>query len=130
MQKLTGMAATLNRFISRLADRCRLFFLLINKWKNFEWTDECARAFQQLKDYLARSPIMFSPELDEVLFSYIAVAPYAVSLVLIRVDNGIQRPVYYVSKSLHETEVRYLPLEKATSLLPSTYSFRSYTAPA
>ena len=113
VQKLTGMAATLNRFISRLADRCRLFFLLINKWKNFKWTEECARAFQQLKDYLARSPIMFSPEPDEVLFSYIVVAPYAVSLVLIRVDNGIQRPVYYVSKSLHETEVCYLPLEKA-----------------
>ena len=40
-------------------------------------------------------------------------APYAVSLVLIRVDCGLQRLVYYVSKSLHETEVRYLPLEKA-----------------
>ena len=32
---------------------------------------------------------------------------------LIRVDSGIQRPVYYVSKSLNEAEVRYLPLEKA-----------------
>ena len=31
----------------------------------------------------------------------------------IRVDSGIQRPVYYVSKSLNEAEVRYLPLEKA-----------------
>ena len=56
---------------------------------------------------------MSSPELDEVLFAYITVAPYAVSLVLIQVDSGIQRPVYYVSKSLHEVEVRYLPLEKA-----------------
>ena len=56
---------------------------------------------------------MSSPEPDEVLFAYIAVAPYAVSLVLIRVDCGVQWPVYYVSKSLHETEVRYLPLEKA-----------------
>ena len=113
VQKLTGMAAALNRFISLSADRCRLFFLLINKWKNFEWTKECARAFQQLKDYLARSPIMSSLEFDEVLFAYITVAPYAVSLVLIRVDNGIQRPVYYVSKSLHKAEVRYLLLEKA-----------------
>ena len=112
VQKLTGMTAALNRFISRSADRCRPFFLLINKWKNFEWT-ECARAFQQLKDYLARPPIMSSLEPDEVLFAYIAVAPYAVSLVLIRVENGIQRLVYYVSKSLHEAEVRYLPLEKA-----------------
>ena len=113
VQKLTGMAAVLNRFISRSVDRCRLFFLLINKWKGFEWNEECATTFQQLKDYLARLPIMSSPKPDEVLFAYIAVAPYAVSLVLIEVDCGVQRPVYYVSKSLHEAEVRYLPLEKA-----------------
>ena len=58
---------------------------------------------------------MSGPELDELLFAYIAVAPYAVSLVLIRVDCGVQWPVYYVSKSLHEAEMRYLPLEKAIS---------------
>ena len=107
------MAAALNRFISRSADRCKPFFLLINKWKGFKWTEECATAFQQLKDCLARLPIMSSPEPNEVLFAYIAVGPYAISLVLIRVDCGIQRPVYYVSKSLHEAEVHYLPLEKA-----------------
>ena len=56
---------------------------------------------------------MSRPEVEEVLFAYIAVASHAVSLVLIRVDSGVQRPVYYVSKSLHEAEVRYLPLEKA-----------------
>ena len=113
MQKLIRMATALNRFISRSANRCKPFFLLINKWKGFEWTEECATAFQQLKNYLAWPPIMSSPEPDEVLFAYIIVAPYAVSLVLIRVDYGVQRPVYYMSKSLHETEVRYLPLEKA-----------------
>ena len=51
--------------------------------------------------------------MDEVLFAYIVVAPHTVSLVLIRVDSGVQRLVYYVSKSLHEAEIRYLPLEKA-----------------
>ena len=56
---------------------------------------------------------MSKPEVDEVLFAYIAVASHAVSLMLIRVDGGVQRPVYYVSKSLHEAEVHYLPLEKA-----------------
>ena len=58
---------------------------------------------------------MSSPAADEVLYAYIAVAPHAVSLVLIREDNGLQRSVYYVSKSLHEAEIRYSPLEKATS---------------
>ena len=56
---------------------------------------------------------MSSPKADEVLYAYIVVAPYAVSLVLIRDDNGLQKPVYYVSKSLHEAKVKYLPLEKA-----------------
>lgn len=113
VQKLTGMTVALNRFIFRSADRCRPFFSLLNKWKGFEWTEECDVAFQQLKDYLARPPILSSLEPDKVLFAYIAVAPCAVSLVLIRADCGVQRPVYYVSKSLHEAEICYLPLEKA-----------------
>ena len=70
---------------------------------------------------------MSSPEADEVLFAYIAVAPHVVSLVLIREDNGIQRPVYYVSKSLHEVEIRYLPLEKAVlSILQATRKLPHY----
>ena len=70
-------------------------------------------AFQQLKEYLSWPLIMSSPMADEVLYAYITVAPHAVSLVLIRDDNGLQRPVYYVSKSLHKAEVKYLSLEKA-----------------
>ena len=52
VQKLTGMTAALNRFISQSANKCKPFFLLINKWKGFEWTGECAPVFQQLKEIL------------------------------------------------------------------------------
>ena len=44
-------------------------------------------------------------EEDEVLFAYIAIASHVVSLVLVQDENGVQRPVYYVSKSLHEVKV-------------------------
>ena len=75
---------------------------------------------------------MSMPEVDEVLFAYIDVASHTMSLVLIRVDNGVQRLVYYVSKSLHEAEVRYLPLEKAILVVVHAthkfpYYFQSYT---
>ena len=83
VQRLIGMVVALNHFISRSADRCRPFFLLMNKLKDFEWTEECALTFQQRKEYLSRPLIMSSPEVDEVLFAYIAMAPYVVSLVLI-----------------------------------------------
>ena len=71
-------------------------------------------------------------EVDEVLFAYIAVASHAVSLVLVWVDSGVQRPVYYVSKSLHKAKVRYLPLEKAILAVVHTthklpHYFQSHT---
>ena len=91
VQKLTGMTAALNQFISRSAERCHPFFLLLHKWKGFEWTEECAIAFQQLKEYLSKPPIMSSPEVDEVLFAYLAVAPHTVSFVLIREDRGVAK---------------------------------------
>ena len=126
------MMAALNWFISRSVERCRPFFLLLHKWKEFEWSEECVMTFQELKRYLSHPPIMSSLVVDEVFFAYLAVALYAISLVLILVDNGIQRLVYYVSKSLNETKVCYLPLEKgdigrgpcykkASPLLPSAY---------
>ena len=51
--------------------------------------------------------------MDEVLFAYITMASYVVSLVLVQVDSGVQRPIYYVKKSPHEANIRYLPREKA-----------------
>ena len=56
---------------------------------------------------------MSRPEVDEILFAYIAMASHVVSLALVRVDTGVYRPVYYVSKSIHEAEVYHLSLEKA-----------------
>ena len=107
------MNVALNQFISQSTDRCRPFFQMLNKWKGFEWIEECILAFQQLKEYLSRLAILSRPKMNEVLFAYIAVASHAISLVLVWVDNGVQRPVYYVSKSLQEGKVRYLPLEMA-----------------
>ena len=57
---------------------------------------------------------------------------YVVSLVLVQVDGGVQRPVYYVSKSLYEVEVRYLPLENAIlavvhAIHKLPHYFQSYT---
>ena len=89
-------------------------------------------AFQQLKEYLSRLLVMFRPEVDEVLFAYIAMASHVVSLLLIQIDDGVQRPVYYINKSLHEAKVRYLPLEKAIltvihAICKLPYYFQSHT---
>ena len=58
-----------------------------------------------------QAPVLTAPKPGEDLFMYLSVSEYAVSEVLLR-DQGVQQPVYYISKTLVDAEMRYLPLEK------------------
>ena len=88
VQVLTSMLAALNRFVSKFADRCHPFYQLLKKWKGFQWTEECEEAFQDLKKYLVRIPILLAPEPTEDLFIYLSVSEHVVSAVLLR-DQGV-----------------------------------------
>ena len=77
---LTGMLATLNRFISKFVDRCHPFYQLLKKWKGFQWNEKCERAFQDLKDYLVWP--------GEDLFMYLSVSEHAVSVIRLK-DQGV-----------------------------------------
>ena len=68
-------------------------------------------AFQNLKEYLVRAPMLTAPKLGEDLFMYLSVSEHAISVMLLR-DQGVQQLVYYVNKTLVDTETRYLSLEK------------------
>ena len=46
VQKLTRMAAALNKFISKSSDKCRSFFKLLRKNTKFSWNEECEIALQ------------------------------------------------------------------------------------
>ena len=94
------MMAALNRFISRSVEQCRPFFQLLHKWQDFMWSEECDRAFAELKAYLAHPPTLSRQEKKEVLYAYMAVASHAMSLVLVCIDEGVQKPIYYFNKSL------------------------------
>ena len=89
-------------------------------------------AFEDLKQYLSNPPLLSKPDKEEVLYAYHAITDYVVSFVLVRKEDGIQRPVYYVSKSLQEVETRYLPLEKAVlaivhAIRKLPYYFQAHT---
>jgi hypothetical protein len=63
----------------------------------------------------------------EVLYLYLAVSPTAISAALIQEDEGIQKPVYFVSKALHRAEERYPQIEKlAFALIMASRKLRPY----
>lgn len=80
VQRLTGMAAALNRFISKSSDACRPFFQSIKTSNRaFLWTAECDAALAELKSYMSRAPMLVMPREDEDLFLYLAVSDHTVS---------------------------------------------------
>ncbi|KAK0580513.1 hypothetical protein LWI29_002813 [Acer saccharum] len=106
VQRLTGCLASLNRFIAKSTDKCAPFFRAIKKGKWLEWSKECETAFQKLKEYLGRAPILSKPVAGETLYLYLSVTEVVTSSVLIRLEEGVQRPMYYTSKALLPAETR------------------------
>ena len=85
VQSLNGKVAALNRFISKATDKCLPFFRVLKK--SFEWTDECQKAFEDLKKYLSSPPLLSPSVPGEELYLYIAVSQAAVSAALVW-NNG------------------------------------------
>ena len=102
VQSLTRRVAIFNRFVSKATDKCLPFFNILKK--AFEWTNECQRVFEDLKAYLASTPLLNPFKPREELYLYLAVSPYAVSLVLIKEEEKVQKPIYYTSKVLKGVE--------------------------
>ncbi|XP_024030692.1 uncharacterized protein LOC112094323 [Morus notabilis] len=112
VQRLTGCVAALNRFISKAIDKCVPFFDALKGSRRFEWTPQCEEAFQKLKEHLGKPSILSKPNPDEELSLYLSVSQHAVSSVLIREEERVQLPIYYVSKRLLNAESRYIEMER------------------
>ena len=97
VQSLNGKVAALNRFVSKATDKCLPFFRVLKIY--FEWTDECQKAFEDLKKYLSSPPLLSPSMPGEELYLYIAVSQVAISAALVRDEGGSQRPIYFISKA-------------------------------
>ncbi|XP_034203566.1 uncharacterized protein LOC117618046 [Prunus dulcis] len=128
IQSLTGRVAALTRFISKATDKCVPFFKALKGGKrDITWTAECDNAFQALKNYMSKAPLLSKPLPGEILYLYLSVSGTAVSSVLIRKPEKAELPIFYVSKALQSAELRYPPLEQlALALVVSARRLRPY----
>ncbi|XP_050211527.1 uncharacterized protein LOC126661708 [Mercurialis annua] len=62
--------------------------------------------------YLAKPPVMTPPKPNQPLLLYLSAAHESLGCMLAQEDDGIERAVYYLSRGLTDTEIRYTDIEK------------------
>nr|KYP47653.1 Transposon Ty3-G Gag-Pol polyprotein [Cajanus cajan] len=77
---------------------------------SFEWSDECEKAFQTLKERLGSPPVLSKPDPEVPIVVYLCVSNDTISTVLIQEKEG-QQPIYFVSRMLQEAETSVVAAE-------------------
>nr|GEV29704.1 reverse transcriptase domain-containing protein [Tanacetum cinerariifolium] len=106
VQKLNGKLASLNRFLSKSAEKSLSFFKTLKKCtkkSDFQWTLEAEEAFKEMKPSIAELPMLTAPKEKEELIIYLAAAKEAISAVLMTERDGKQR------FELGEHDIQYRP---------------------
>jgi hypothetical protein len=115
-QRLAGKLTSLNRFISRSAERNLPFFKILKSAEVFRWGPAQQRAFEELKQYLIDLTTLTPPSPGAPLLLYVAASHSAVSAALVqeKQDGHVkkQAPVYFVSEVLSLSKKNYTELEK------------------
>ncbi|GJW16674.1 reverse transcriptase domain-containing protein [Tanacetum coccineum] len=115
VQSLNGKLASLNRFLSKSAEKSLPLFKTLKKFikkSDFHWTPNAEQAFKQLKQHLLELPLLVAPKPKEEQIVYLFASYGAISAVLMTERGMVQTPVYFVSRALQGPELNYTPMEK------------------
>jgi hypothetical protein len=128
LQSLQGKENFLLHFIPNYAKITLRFMWLIKNRSNFVWDTIANNAFEALKLSLTCAPLLFLPNYGRDYFFYLAASDYTIGMVLVQEDDANdEHVIYYLSRSLTPTEIKYLHVEKlALAPVQAVQRFRHY----
>ena len=106
IRSFLGLAGYYRRFIENFSKIARPMTNLLKKTKEFEWTPECERSFQELKQKLTTTPVLALPNISKDFVVYCDASRQGLGCVLMQ--DG--RVIAYASRQLKEHENRYQPI--------------------
>lgn len=94
----------------------------------FKWDGDCQHAFESIKAYLTKPPVLANPIKGRPLVLYITAPEHYLNPLLAQEnDTGKENASYYLSQTLVGLETRYSPVEKlCLALLFSIQKLRHY----
>jgi hypothetical protein len=114
LQQLIGKINFVRRFISNLSGRIEPFMDLvkIKADEEFRWGAEQQRAFEEIKEYMARPPVLVPPQWNRLFYNYLSVGDTSIASVVVQVYDSKQKVVFYLSRRMLDMETRYHEMEK------------------
>ena len=127
VRSFLGLCSYYRRFVESFATVASPLHALTGKVRSFVWTEDCQRAFEELKRRLTSAPILAMPA-DEGKYILDADASHAsIGAVLSQIQDGHERVIAYASRTLNKPEQNYCVTRK--ELLAIVYymkGFRQY----
>uniref|UniRef100_A0A2N9ER07 RNA-directed DNA polymerase n=1 Tax=Fagus sylvatica TaxID=28930 RepID=A0A2N9ER07_FAGSY len=128
LKSFLGKLSYIRRFIPGLAAVTSSFAPLLKKGVPFRWSLECQQAFERVQDIMAKLPTVCAPIFGKPLRLYLASNDQAIGALIAQEDNeGVEQPVYYVSRALKDAETRYSGAERSClALIYASQRLRHY----
>ena len=128
LRSFLGLLNYYSKFIPNLATILHPLNQLLRKDVHWEWTQECANAFQQAKDSLVSSQVLAHYDPKLLIRLAADASAYGIGAIISHVyPDGSERPVAFVSRTLTSTERNYAQLEKeALALIYGVKHFHQY----
>ena len=81
---------------------------MVKKDKKWEWTERQEKVFKELKKWFTKELVLAAPDIDKKMRMEMNASDYVMGGVLsMECEDGLWRPVAFLSKSLNETERNY-----------------------
>ena len=108
VRSFLGFGNFYRRFIGKYVEITKPLNELTKKTKKFEWSQECQRAFKNLKEKFLKEPVLIIPDLSKQFFVKSDASKWATGTVLWQLNNNRDlKPCGYISHSLTATERNY-----------------------
>lgn len=113
IQSFLGFCNYYRRFIKNFSLIANPLFRLTRKDTKFDWTEECEKSFNDLKDLLTSAPVLLLPDPEKQFILETDASHYALGCVLSQYDSQHKlHPVSYYSRSFTKPERNYSITDK------------------
>ena len=79
---------------------------------NFTGGAEQQQAFDEIKEYLSKPPVLVPPQQDMPFYVYLSIGDTSIASMLVQKHDRHERVVFYLSRRMLDAETRYPEIEK------------------